>query len=99
MSAMNFPSNPSNGDIYHKWEYDASAGKWSLIVIEQAGTELSVTYSLSPPSTVPDNVGDEHYITSDGTANGDVSDGYVWNGISWTNQLYRIDGSSSTNDF
>ena len=98
MSAMNFPSSPSDGDIYHKWEYDASYNRWVLLDLDQSN-ELTVTYSTSPPSGVGTVIGDEHYITSSGLASGDVSAGYVWNGTSWTNQLYIIDGSDAVNDF
>ena len=98
MSAMNFPSSPSDGDIYHKWEYDASANRWVLLTLD-SGSELTVTYSTSPPSGSGSAIGDEHYITSDGLYTGDVSAGYVWNGNQWTNKLYIIDGSAAVNDF
>ena len=98
MSAMNFPSSPSDGDIYHKWEYDASDNRWVLINLSSCG-DLTVTYSTSPPSGAGTATGDEHYITSDGLYTGDVSAGYVWNGTSWTNKLYIIDGSAAVNDF
>jgi hypothetical protein len=102
MSDMNFPSSPSDGDEYRKWAYDASTGSWVIIGGGSGGSgsaPLDVTYSSNPPVSVGTEIGDEHFVTSDGTSSGVVSAGYIWNGSAWTNQLSIIDGSGSTNDF
>lgn len=62
-------------------------------------SSLVVTYSSNPPVSVGVEIGDEHFVTSDGTSSGVVSAGYIWNGSTWTNQLSTIDGSGSANDF
>jgi len=102
MSDMNFPSSPSDGDEYRKWVYDASSSSWVLIGGGSGGSSsaaLSVTYSSNPPLSVGTEIGDEHFVTSDGTSSGVVSDGYIWNGSSWTEQLTAVDGSTTGSDF
>ena len=100
MSEMNFPSSPNDGDEYRKWVYEASSGSWIIIGGGTSGSSsLVVTYSSNPPVSVGVEIGDEHFVTSDGTSSGVVSAGYIWNGSTWTNQLTTIDGSGSANDF
>jgi hypothetical protein len=38
MTALNFPANPSNGDTYDNFVYDATKGAWKLQTI--AGNDL-----------------------------------------------------------
>ena len=60
---------------------------------------LTITYASSAPVSNGVEIGDEYYITSDGTSSGTVSVGYVWNGTTWTEQLTQVDGSASGSDF
>ena len=100
MGDMNFPSSPADGEEYRKWVYDSSSVSWVITGGSSGGSApLEVTYSTNPPVSVGTEIGDEHFVTSDGSSSGVVSAGYIWNGSSWTNQLSRIDGSGSANDF
>jgi hypothetical protein len=100
MSSMNFPSSPSDGDVYRKWEYSAATSSWTLVGGSgSGGSDLTVSYGSAAPSTSGVNVGDEFFITSDGTSAGEVSDGYIWNGSSWTDQSKTIDASVTGADF
>jgi hypothetical protein len=103
MSSMNFPTSPSDGDAYRKWEYDAATSSWVLVGgggSSSGGGDLLVSYGSSAPVSVGVTIGDEFFITSDGTAAGDVSDAYIWNGSTWTAaQSTTFDGSVSGSDF
>ena len=101
MSSMNFPTSPSDGDAYRKWEYSAATSSWILTggSGSSGGGDLAVSYGSSAPATAGVTVGDEFFVTSDGTAAGVVSDGYIWNGSTWTEQSTALDGSVSGNDF
>jgi hypothetical protein len=99
MSSMNFPTSPSDGDVYRKWEYSAATSSWALVGGSGGGGDLTVSYGSSAPASPGVTIGDEFFITSDGTASGTVSDGYIWNGTSWTDQSTTIDASTSGTDF
>ena len=103
MSSMNFPTSPSDGDVYRKWEYSAASSSWVLVGgsgSSSGGGDLDVSYGSSAPVTAGTTVGDEFFITSDGTSGGDVSDAYIWNGSTWTSaQSTTFDGSVSGSDF
>ena len=103
MSSMNFPTSPSDGDVYRKWEYSAASSSWVLVGgsgSSSGGGDLDVSYGSSAPVTAGTTVGDEFFITSDGTSSGDVTDAYIWNGSTWTfGQSSILDGSVSGSDF
>jgi hypothetical protein len=102
MSSMNFPTSPSDGDAYRKWEYDAATSSWTLVGgggSSSGGGDLAVSYGSSAPATVGVTIGDEFFVTSDGTSSGVVGDGYIWNGSTWTSQSTTLDGSVSGSDF
>jgi hypothetical protein len=42
MSSMNFPSSPSDGDVYRKWQYDAATSSWTLHGVSGVTGDLGV---------------------------------------------------------
>ena len=153
MSSMNFPTSPSDGDVYRKWQYSAATSSWTLhgvsgvtgdlgiltingqsfdpmadsdltITVSGAGNlgvltingqaydpaldsdkamtvagSSNVTYGSAAPSASGTVVGEEYFVTSDGTSAGTVTGGWIWNGTTWTEQLTQVDGSASGSDF
>ena len=153
MSSMNFPSSPSDGDVYRKWQYSAATSSWTLhgvsgvtgdlgvltingqtfdpmadsdltVTVSGSGSlgvlsingqafdpsldsdksltvtgDSNVTYGSAAPATSGTVVGEEYFVTSDGTSAGTVSAGYIWNGTTWTEQLTQVDGSDTGSDF
>ena len=98
MSAMGFPASPTNGDVYRKWTFNGTSSIWELT----AGEDINVTYGSAAPVVSGVSVGDEFFVSSDGTSAGVISAGYIWNGVAWTEQLTNVDGSpdgGSTEDF
>ena len=153
MSSMNFPTSPSDGDVYRKWQYSAATSSWTLhgvsgvtgdlgvltingqtfdpmadsdltVTVSGSGSlgvlsingqafdpsldsdksltvtgDSNVTYGSAAPATSGTVVGEEYFVTSDGTSTGTVSAGYIWNGTTWTEQLTQVDGSDTGSDF
>ena len=42
MSSMNFPTSPSNGDVYRKWQYDAASSSWTLHGVSGVTGDLGI---------------------------------------------------------
>ena len=42
MSSMNFPTSPSDGDIYRKWQYSAATSSWTLHGVSGVTGDLGV---------------------------------------------------------
>jgi hypothetical protein len=71
MGALNFPSTPSDGQIYEKWQWDSSENSWELIptgvdaIQYYAGTGLSLAdYVFSVDSDFITSVADEGHWDS-----------------------------------
>lgn len=99
MSLMGFPSPASNGLVHRKWVYNGATSKWDLLTYENG---LDVTYDTVAPVSSGSTIGDEFFVSSDGTSAGVISAGYIWNGTVWTEQITQVDGSpdgGSTEDF
>jgi hypothetical protein len=62
MTALDFPSSPSNGDIYNNYVYDATRGVWNVYA---QGIAARFTVSSSKPS--PATNGDAWFDTTEGT--------------------------------
>jgi hypothetical protein len=61
VAALNFPSSPSDGDIYGNWTYLASKSVWKSIPLSRVS---SITSDTEPPQPVH---GDQWFNTLDGT--------------------------------
>lgn len=59
---LNFPSSPSNGDLYENYIYNSTAGAWQLVSIDNIYTGASI--SGSPPAS-PES-GDMWWDSDDG---------------------------------
>jgi hypothetical protein len=71
MGALNFPANPSHGDLYEKWQWDSAEDKWELIptgvdaIRYTAGTGLELNeYEFSVDSAFITSVADEGHWDS-----------------------------------
>lgn len=61
MAALNFPSSPTNGQVFGNWIYSSSKGAWQAKPLEQT---VAITSPTAPSS--PTN-GDLWYNTNDGS--------------------------------
>jgi len=61
MAALNFPSSPTNGQVFGNWIYSTSKGAWQAKPLEQTVAITSPTAPASPTN------GDLWYNTNDGS--------------------------------
>jgi hypothetical protein len=59
--ALNFPSSPTNGQVYDNWIYSSAKGAWEAKPLDSAKT---ITADVAPAN--PDD-GDQWFNTNDGT--------------------------------
>lgn len=84
--ALDFPSSPTNGDIYGAYTYDGTKGAWSVTPQTQASVTTSDTAPVNPKS------GDQWFYTVDGTMFVYYSDG---TSSQWVEQPKSIAGGYS----
>ena len=70
MPALNFPANPSNGDVYENYQYDGTDGVWKRLPSSSLGinglADVTITTPADGESLVYDNATGE-WINSDVT--------------------------------
>ena len=84
--ALDFPSSPTNGQVYGAYTYDSTKGAWNVTPQTQASVTTSDTPPVNPVS------GDQWFYTVDGTMFVYYSDG---TSSQWVEQPKSIAGGSS----
>ncbi|CAB5219653.1 hypothetical protein UFOVP221_109 [uncultured Caudovirales phage] len=86
MAALDFPSSPTNGQVYGAYTYDSTKGAWNVTPQTQASVTTSDTAPVNPKS------GDQWFYTVDGTMFVYYSDG---TSSQWVEQPKSIAGGYS----
>jgi hypothetical protein len=86
MAALDFPSSPTNGQVYGAYTYDSTKGAWNVTPQTQASVTTSDTPPVNPVS------GDQWFYTVDGTMFVYYSDG---TSSQWVEQPKSIAGGYS----
>jgi hypothetical protein len=86
MAALDFPSSPTNGQVYGAYTYDSTKGAWNVTPQTQASVTTSDTPPVNPVS------GDQWFYTVDGTMFVYYSDG---TSSQWVEQPKSVAGGYS----
>ena len=50
MTALNFPANPSNGDVYENYQYDGTDGVWKRLPSSSLGINGLADVTINSPA-------------------------------------------------